>query len=103
MEASPLHSGLYILPLTITEAAMGILCAVIIHRTGRYQEIIWVGLVFMAIGTGLYIHIDEHSSLGMVLGFEVVAGIGGKHVIKSLLYRSLLTCGLQRGYCSSRP
>lgn len=76
MGASPLHSGLYILPLTVLEAIGGILCAVIIHRTGRYQELIWVGLVLMTIGAGLYINIDENSSLGMILGFEVVAGIG---------------------------
>lgn len=76
MGASPLHSGLYILPLTVLEAIGGILCAVIIHRTGRYQELIWVGLVLTTIGTGLYIKIDANSSLGMILGFEVIAGIG---------------------------
>lgn len=30
----------------------------------------------MTIGVGLYIYIDANSSLAMVLGFEVVAGIG---------------------------
>ena len=76
MGASPLHSGLYILPLTLLEAFGGVLCAVVIHRTGRYQELMWVGLILLAIGTGLYIKIDADSSLGMVLGFEAVAGIG---------------------------
>jgi len=76
MGASPLHSGLYILPLTLLEAIGGIFCAFFIHRTGRYQELIWAGLCLCTLGTGLYINIDANSSLGMVLGFEVVAGIG---------------------------
>lgn len=90
MEASPLHSGLYILPLTMSEASCGILCAMIIHRTGRYRELIWVGMVFLTLGTGLYIMIDEQSSLGMVLGFEVVTGIGGE--CSSFLRTSVLGC-----------
>lgn len=76
MGASPLRSGLYILPLTVTEAIGGLFCAVVIHRTGRYQELIWTGLTLATIGTGLYILIDEHSSLGMILGFQIIAGVG---------------------------
>lgn len=76
MAASPLRSGLYILPLTVTEAIGGLVCAVVIHRTGRYQELIWTGLTLATVGTGLYIRIDEHSSLGMVLGFQIISGVG---------------------------
>lgn len=76
MAASPIHSGLYILPLTIVEALTEICCAIFIHRTGRYQEPIWVGLVLLTIGSGLYINIDANSSLAKVIGFEVVTGIG---------------------------
>lgn len=76
MSASPIQSGLYILPLTILEALMGIGCGVIIHRTGRYRELIWAGLLLLTLGTGLYIDISATSSLGKVIAFEIVAGMG---------------------------
>ncbi|KAH8743502.1 hypothetical protein F5882DRAFT_269723, partial [Hyaloscypha sp. PMI_1271] len=40
-EASPVRSGILILPITITGALMGIITGLIIHRTGRYIELIW--------------------------------------------------------------
>ncbi|HEU0048671.1 MAG TPA: MFS transporter, partial [Nitrososphaera sp.] len=45
-EASPLRSGILILPVIVTEATMGILTGVLMHMTGRYLEIIWVGTIF---------------------------------------------------------
>jgi hypothetical protein len=76
MEASPLHSGVLILPITITEALMGITVGVLIHRTGRYLELIYLGVVLMTIGNGLYILFSATSSLATVIGFQIVAGIG---------------------------
>jgi MFS family permease len=74
--ASPIHSGIYVLPLTLCEAFMGILAGLIIHRTGRYQEIIWFGMGLCTLGMGLYIYIDAHTPLSTVLVLEVVQGLG---------------------------
>lgn len=74
--APPIQSGVYILPLTVIEAIMGIACGIIIHRTGRYREPIWAGMVLLTLGTGLYIDISATSSLGKVIAFEIVAGMG---------------------------
>lgn len=52
LEASPLRSGVLLLPLIVTGAIFGVLCGVIIHRTGRYREIMWVGSFFMCLGYG---------------------------------------------------
>lgn len=76
MEASPFHSGILILPITITEALMGITVGVLIHRTGHYLELIYVGVALMTVGNGLYILFSATSSLASVIGFQVVAGIG---------------------------
>ncbi|KAL1987062.1 hypothetical protein VTN96DRAFT_4936 [Rasamsonia emersonii] len=75
-EASPLHSGLLILPIVLTESFLSALAGVIIHRTGRYLELIRVGTAFTVLGTGLYIDLDTDSSLGQIIGFQIVAGIG---------------------------
>ncbi|KAJ9647851.1 hypothetical protein H2199_001627 [Coniosporium tulheliwenetii] len=75
-QMSPLHSGLLILPVTITEAVGGMFCGVMIHRTGRYLELIWAGLTLMLIGNGMYIHLNASSSLAEIIAFELVAGAG---------------------------
>lgn len=71
-----MRSGVLILPLVLAEAFSGILTGAIIHRTGRYLELIWVGLVLMAIGNGLYIHLDAFSSLGEIIGYQFLSGFG---------------------------
>jgi len=55
---------------------MGIICGLLIHRTGRYLEIIWTGLLLMTIGNGLYIYLNATSPLGQIIGFQLVAGCG---------------------------
>lgn len=55
---------------------MGILSAVIIHQTGRYREIIWVGTLLMTIGLGLLIQFQTDTSIGEIVGFQLVAGVG---------------------------
>ncbi|EGD94091.1 MFS transporter [Trichophyton tonsurans CBS 112818] len=75
-EASPTRSGVLILPMTITEKSVtGIICGLIIHRTGRYIEIIRAGTVLFALGIGLHIHFSETSSLAEIASIETIAGI----------------------------
>lgn len=75
-QASPLRSGVLILPITVGEAAAGITVGVLMHQTGRYREIIWAGLFFMTLGTGLYISFDTTTSIARLVGFELIGGIG---------------------------
>ncbi|TID26732.1 putative MFS transporter [Venturia nashicola] len=72
----PIISGLLILPYIAMEAIMGVFCGVITHRYGAYKELIWAGCFLMTLGTGLYIALNATSSIGMILGFEFIAGTG---------------------------
>jgi len=74
--ATPIRSGLYILPLVFMEAFVAFLSGIYIHRTGRYVELIWAGFAICTLGTGLYIHLDASSSLGEVIAFELITGTG---------------------------
>lgn len=76
LEASPFKSGVLVLPITVTEALTGIAVGISIHRTGRYLELIYVGVLAMVLGNGLYILFSAHSSIGQIIGFQIVAGIG---------------------------
>jgi hypothetical protein len=71
-----MRSGVLILPLPLAEAFSGIATGAIIHKTGRYLELIWGGLVLMLIGNGLYIHLGVDSSLGEIVGYQLISGIG---------------------------
>lgn len=75
-QASPVRSGILILPMMVTEATVDILVGILVHRTGRYREIIWAGVTIMTLGTGLYIHLGTDSPIAMIIGFEIIGGIG---------------------------
>ncbi|KAK7959687.1 uncharacterized protein PG986_004541 [Apiospora aurea] len=76
LQASPLRSGILMLPLIGTQAVVEILAGVVIHRTGRYQELIWAGAVLMTLGTGLYITFGPETSVAMVIGLEILGAFG---------------------------
>ena len=75
-QASPVRSGILILPMIITEAAVDIVVGIFIHKTGRYREPIWAGLTLMTLGTGLYISFGTGKSIAKIAGFEIIGGIG---------------------------
>ncbi|CAK7219323.1 hypothetical protein SBRCBS47491_003808 [Sporothrix bragantina] len=75
-QASPFRSGLLLVPMTAAEAGVDILAGVIIHYTGRYREMMWVGTSFMCLGTGLFLLFTPDTSVGTIIGFEVIGGVG---------------------------
>ncbi|EXJ96211.1 hypothetical protein A1O1_01337 [Capronia coronata CBS 617.96] len=75
-EASPLRSGVLLVPLIVATAGTGVINGVIIHRTGQYRPSMWLGTILMTLGTGLYIMLDVDTSIGTIVGLEIVEGIG---------------------------
>ncbi|KAI9716680.1 MAG: hypothetical protein M1812_005218 [Candelaria pacifica] len=75
-QASPFHSGILLLPTVITEALCGIATGLIIHRTGRYLELIYAGMGFLTLGSGLFINLTAYSPLYQVIVFQIITGIG---------------------------
>jgi hypothetical protein len=55
---------------------VAIAAGLIVHRTGRYLELIWIGVALLALGNGLYISLDAASPLGAVIAFQMVAATG---------------------------
>lgn len=75
-QASPFRSGLLILPLIVTQAVGEIVVGVIIHRTGHYREIIWIGAVLMTIGASLYTIFGTETSVATIVGLEIFGALG---------------------------
>ncbi|OOF90580.1 hypothetical protein ASPCADRAFT_519135 [Aspergillus carbonarius ITEM 5010] len=74
--ASPTWSGVMVLPMMGAASVCDVVVGVVVHRTGRYREVIWGGAGLLALGTGLYVLLGVDSSMGMVVGFQVVGGVG---------------------------
>lgn len=75
-QSSPLRSGILIIPLMVTEATVDILVGILVHRTGRYRDIIWAGVTFMTLGLGLNIDLRTDTPIAMIIGFEIISGVG---------------------------
>lgn len=76
LEATPLRSGLLLLPFIVTGAAAGVCCGIIIHRTGHFRQIIWVGTLLLCLGFGLFISFSAYTPTVKVIGFQMIGGIG---------------------------
>lgn len=73
---TPLKSGLLVLPTVLSESAMGLLNGFLMLKTGRYREVIRFGTTLLTLGTGLYILFGVGTSIGMIIGFELLGGVG---------------------------
>lgn len=74
--ASPLRSGVLILPITISESVFGMGSGLITHWTGRTREVMWAGVLLVAVGTGLYITFGVSTPLAQLVGFMLIGGSG---------------------------
>jgi hypothetical protein len=69
-------SGVLLIPLVVATAFIGILAGVIIHRTGRCRELIWIGTAILCAADGSFISLDENTSTGKFIGLTIFFGIG---------------------------
>ncbi len=74
--ASPLHSGVLFLPIVISSSLMSGAVGFVIHKTGRYIEIIRLGNVLVLIGIALFINFDSSSSLSKIVAYQIILGFG---------------------------
>lgn len=76
LELTPLKSGFMLLPFIVTGAIAGVICGIIMHRTGCFREIIWVGTVLLCLGFGLFISFDAYTTIARTVGFLMIGGVG---------------------------
>ena len=76
LELNPLKSGLLLLPFIVPGATAGVICGFLIHRTGHFRWIIWLGNVLLCLGFGLFISLDAYTPISRLVGFLIIAGLG---------------------------
>ncbi|KAK3990009.1 major facilitator superfamily domain-containing protein [Cladorrhinum sp. PSN332] len=74
--ASPLMSGIYILPFVLSLSVVSAITGGIIKKTGRYLECIVLGMAIMTIGFGLFINLEPRANWAKIIIYQIIAGIG---------------------------
>ncbi|KAJ4349328.1 uncharacterized protein N0V89_007942 [Didymosphaeria variabile] len=76
LSASPQTSGVYMLAIAIPLAICSFVGGWVIEKTGRYLEVLQVGLALMTVGVGLFISFGVALELVKIIVFLVIIGIG---------------------------
>ncbi|PTU21957.1 hypothetical protein P175DRAFT_0457194 [Aspergillus ochraceoroseus IBT 24754] len=84
-QASPMQSGFLLLPLVIAEGFFSGISAWLVHSTGKFVELIWIGTSLLTLGTGLFIRLGPASSLVELIFFQILAGAGSAILFASPL------------------
>ncbi|KAH6949223.1 major facilitator superfamily domain-containing protein [Fusarium avenaceum] len=84
-EASPTRSAVMLFPIACTSAPAGVAAGISITQTGKYRIWHFSGFVLMSIACGLFTLLDEDSSTGTWVGFQILFGVGCGCVFTSTL------------------
>jgi hypothetical protein len=74
--ATPILSGVYLLPTALSLSFLSAFTGVFIKKTGQYLPPIWFGLFFMTLGTGLFINLGPNSGWAKIIIYQIIAGVG---------------------------
>lgn len=74
--ATPLMSGVYLLPLVISMTIAQLIAGYFMKKYGHAVPFVWGGMAIIVLAQGLYIDFPAKMSLGRIIGYQVVAGIG---------------------------
>ncbi|OAL55018.1 MFS general substrate transporter [Pyrenochaeta sp. DS3sAY3a] len=73
---TPLMSGVYYLPFALAILPFAGLSGWALSKWGKYIPIHYAGTALLAIGTGLFAMLDNASSQGAWIGFQIIASAG---------------------------
>lgn len=73
---SPLMSGVIQIPATCSSSIFGVAAGFVNSKTGKYVECLWFGGAMWCLGTGLKIMFEVNSGVGLLIGANVVQGLG---------------------------
>ncbi len=74
--ASPLSSGIMILPMIISQFIASIVCGGLVQKTGYYLPEVMAGNAMVAIGAGLMSTFHPDTTEGQWIGYQILIGAG---------------------------
>ncbi|KAI1858535.1 uncharacterized protein JN550_012582 [Neoarthrinium moseri] len=76
LAASPLLSGVYLLPFALSLSVVSAGVGIITKKTGKYLPQIIFGMAVMTLGFGLFINLEAQANWAKIIVYQIVAGIG---------------------------
>lgn len=83
--ASPIMSGVYVLPTVLSLSIFSAATGFVIKKTGRYRELIIAGFALMTLGYGLLIDLKYYASWPRIIIYQIIGGIGTGPLFQSPL------------------
>ena len=74
--ATPLLSGVYLVPFALSLSLVSGVTGVFIKKTGKYLPPIWFGMTVLTLGMGLFIDLGPNRNWTKIILIQIVAGIG---------------------------
>jgi len=74
--ATPLLSGVYLIPFALSLSLVSGVTGVYIKKTGKYLPPIWFGMTVLTLGMGLFIDLGSNHNWAKIIIIQIVAGIG---------------------------
>jgi len=74
--ASPILSGVYLLPYIMPLCFLAAGTGVFIKMTGQYLPPIYIGMILLTIGHGIYIDFQPYISWPRIILFQIITGCG---------------------------
>lgn len=72
--ASPIQSGINNLPLVLTAAVFALVGGIVVMKTGRPQQVMFVGSMLTTVAMGLIYTLDIDTSTGKWVGYQIFVG-----------------------------
>jgi EmrB/QacA subfamily drug resistance transporter len=74
--ATPILSGVYLLPTALALSAGSIGTGIFVRKVGKFLPPIYFGLFMMTLGYGLFVDFDANSNWGKLAMYQIIAGVG---------------------------
>lgn len=73
---TPILSGVYLLPTAVSLSIASIATGMYMKNTGGYLVPMWIGVILMTLGYGLFIDLGPKRDFSKIMIFQIIAGFG---------------------------
>lgn len=74
--ATPILSGVYLLPHALALAFSSLATGIFIAKTGLFRPPIYFAFFMLVLGFGLFINLDANSGWAKIIIYQIIAGLG---------------------------
>lgn len=82
---SPARTGVALLPQSLVAIPGAAISAIALSKWGKFKPLHWCGFGILTLGLGLFVLLDENSSIARWVVFQCVAALGAGMVLNTLL------------------